>query len=143
LAGGIRGDRSSEEGKMDGETTGPAELRKPVLFRTYRRRWFLLVVVCLLNCSNAMVTVQSQGRQGACLSPAALLTGLLMAWSAVLIGANRVPFPPGTPAENRTLGNPTSWVYKGQGITRQSYMTEINHACKSCIQVMKLFLQMQ
>ncbi|KAH1169079.1 hypothetical protein KIL84_013669 [Mauremys mutica] len=50
---------------MDEETTGdsetlqekpgPAELRKPVLFRTYRRRWFLLVVVCLLNCSNAML----------------------------------------------------------------------------------------
>lgn len=51
---------------MDEETTGdletllekpePAELRKPVLFRTYRQRWFLLVVVCLLNCSNAMVS---------------------------------------------------------------------------------------
>ncbi|XP_053888876.1 solute carrier family 49 member A3 [Malaclemys terrapin pileata] len=50
---------------MDEETTGdsetllerpgPAELRKPVLFRTYRRRWFLLVVICLLNCSNAML----------------------------------------------------------------------------------------
>ncbi|XP_043370180.1 solute carrier family 49 member A3 isoform X2 [Dermochelys coriacea] len=48
-----------EETTDDSETLlekpGPAELRKPVLFRSYRRRWFLLVVVCLLNCSNAML----------------------------------------------------------------------------------------
>ncbi|XP_075266759.1 solute carrier family 49 member A3 [Opisthocomus hoazin] len=31
---------------------GPGRLAR---FRTYRRRWFLLAAVCLLNCSNAML----------------------------------------------------------------------------------------
>lgn len=30
-------------------------------FKTYRRRWFLLAAVCLLNCSNAMVSA-ARGR---------------------------------------------------------------------------------
>ncbi|KAM6230392.1 solute carrier family 49 member A3 [Porphyrio hochstetteri] len=30
-------------------------LRPPAPFKTYRRRWFLLAAVCLLNCSNAML----------------------------------------------------------------------------------------
>lgn len=33
---------------LDGRN-GPAE------FKVYKRRWFLLFVLCLLNCSNAMV----------------------------------------------------------------------------------------
>ncbi|XP_067409595.1 solute carrier family 49 member A3 [Emydura macquarii macquarii] len=37
------------------EKTRLAELRKQAPFTTYRRRWFLLGVICLLNCSNAML----------------------------------------------------------------------------------------
>uniref|UniRef100_A0A8C3UWZ7 Uncharacterized protein n=1 Tax=Catharus ustulatus TaxID=91951 RepID=A0A8C3UWZ7_CATUS len=35
---------------------GERSLGPPGRFKTYRRRWFLLAVVCLLNCSNAMVS---------------------------------------------------------------------------------------
>ncbi|XP_074850119.1 solute carrier family 49 member A3 [Carettochelys insculpta] len=45
---------------MGEEMTGQAETLldqpgKEMPFRTYRRRWFLLLVVCLLTCSNAML----------------------------------------------------------------------------------------
>lgn len=36
---------------------GERSLGRPARFKTYRRRWFLLAAVCLLNCSNAMVSV--------------------------------------------------------------------------------------
>ncbi|KAF0040152.1 hypothetical protein F2P81_008387 [Scophthalmus maximus] len=32
------------------------ELKKLLLFKVYKRRWFVLLVLCLLNCSNAMVS---------------------------------------------------------------------------------------
>ncbi|XP_035504994.1 solute carrier family 49 member A3 [Scophthalmus maximus] len=31
------------------------ELKKLLLFKVYKRRWFVLLVLCLLNCSNAMI----------------------------------------------------------------------------------------
>lgn len=34
----------------------PNHEAKPVVqFKVYKRRWFALLVLCLLNCSNAMV----------------------------------------------------------------------------------------
>lgn len=39
-----------------GESAGLLAERGPSQLKTYRRRWFLLAVVCLLNCSNAMVS---------------------------------------------------------------------------------------
>ncbi|KAL6117331.1 slc49a3 [Pungitius sinensis] len=33
--------------------TPNAELKKLLFFKVYRRRWFVLLVLCLLNCSNA------------------------------------------------------------------------------------------
>ncbi|XP_021236495.1 major facilitator superfamily domain-containing protein 7 isoform X1 [Numida meleagris] len=38
-----------------GEAVGLLAERGPGRLKTYRRRWFLLAVVCLLNCSNAML----------------------------------------------------------------------------------------
>lgn len=32
------------------------EAKKAALFKVYKRRWFVLLVLCLLNCSNAMVS---------------------------------------------------------------------------------------
>lgn len=32
------------------------ELKKLLVFKVYKRRWFVLLVLCLLNCSNAMVS---------------------------------------------------------------------------------------
>lgn len=32
------------------------ELKKLLFFKVYKRRWFVLLVLCLLNCSNAMVS---------------------------------------------------------------------------------------
>lgn len=32
------------------------EAKKVALFKVYKRRWFVLLVLCLLNCSNAMVS---------------------------------------------------------------------------------------
>lgn len=33
------------------------ELRKLLLFKTYKSRWFVLLVLCLLNCSNATIWI--------------------------------------------------------------------------------------
>ncbi|XP_072215677.1 solute carrier family 49 member A3 [Excalfactoria chinensis] len=38
-----------------GEAVGLLAEHGPCRLKTYRRRWFLLAVVCLLNCSNAML----------------------------------------------------------------------------------------
>lgn len=35
--------------------TPDAELKKLLSFKVYKRRWFVLLVLCLLNCSNATV----------------------------------------------------------------------------------------
>ncbi|XP_064593004.1 solute carrier family 49 member A3 [Zonotrichia leucophrys gambelii] len=43
------------EGAETASLLGERSLGPPARFRTYRRRWFLLAVVCLLNCSNAML----------------------------------------------------------------------------------------
>ncbi|XP_030824459.1 solute carrier family 49 member A3 isoform X2 [Camarhynchus parvulus] len=43
------------EGAETASLVGERSLGPPARFRTYRRRWFLLAVVCLLNCSNAML----------------------------------------------------------------------------------------
>lgn len=37
-------------------TAAGAELENLVRFKVYKRRWFVLLVFCLLNCSNAMVS---------------------------------------------------------------------------------------
>ncbi|XP_038626104.1 solute carrier family 49 member A3 [Tachyglossus aculeatus] len=37
------------------QRTTPEDGRKLSHFKTYKRRWFLLLVICLLNCSNAML----------------------------------------------------------------------------------------
>ncbi|XP_013856611.1 major facilitator superfamily domain-containing protein 7, partial [Austrofundulus limnaeus] len=34
---------------------GNAERTEPLSFKVYRRRWFVLLVLCLLNCSNATI----------------------------------------------------------------------------------------
>jgi hypothetical protein len=31
-------------------------LEKLIVFKVYKRRWFILFVLCLLNCSNSMVS---------------------------------------------------------------------------------------
>ncbi|KAF4793259.1 Major facilitator superfamily domain-containing protein 7-a [Turdus rufiventris] len=43
------------EGGEAASLLGERSLGLPGRFKTYRRRWFLLAVVCLLNCSNAML----------------------------------------------------------------------------------------
>ncbi|XP_029458607.1 solute carrier family 49 member A3 [Rhinatrema bivittatum] len=43
------------EGILDPDVGNPAELRRLTGYKTYRRRWYLLGVICLLNCSNAML----------------------------------------------------------------------------------------
>jgi len=43
-----------------GESAGLLAERGASQLKTYRRRWFLLAVVCLLNCSNAMVSGAGQ-----------------------------------------------------------------------------------
>lgn len=35
------------------------EAKTVVQFKVYKRRWFALLVLCLLNCSNAMVSESS------------------------------------------------------------------------------------
>ncbi|XP_069564053.1 solute carrier family 49 member A3 [Brachyistius frenatus] len=34
-----------------------AELKKLLSFKVYKRRWFVLLLLCLLNCSNAMIWI--------------------------------------------------------------------------------------
>lgn len=36
------------------------ELKKLLVFKVYKRRWFVLLVLCLLNCSNAMVSKENK-----------------------------------------------------------------------------------
>lgn len=38
------------------ETPDPEERRGPQAFKVYKRRWFVLLVLCLSNCCNAMVS---------------------------------------------------------------------------------------
>lgn len=37
-------------------TSPNAALKKLLVFKVYKRRWFVLLVLCLLNCSNATVS---------------------------------------------------------------------------------------
>lgn len=53
------------EGSEAARLLGERSLEPPARFRTYRRRWFLLAVVCLLNCSNAMVSAARDAPRGA------------------------------------------------------------------------------
>lgn len=34
-----------------------SDLKNGQLFKLYKRRWFVLLVLCLLNCSNATVSL--------------------------------------------------------------------------------------
>ncbi|XP_030326041.1 solute carrier family 49 member A3-like [Strigops habroptila] len=43
------------EGAEAASLLGEGDLGRLSEFKTYRRRWFLLAAVCLLNCSNAML----------------------------------------------------------------------------------------
>ncbi|XP_064261873.1 solute carrier family 49 member A3 isoform X2 [Passer domesticus] len=47
--------RAAMEGSEAASLLGESSPGPPARFKTYRRRWFLLAVVCLLNCSNAML----------------------------------------------------------------------------------------
>lgn len=41
-------------GSADG--TEYVDLKRLLFFKVYKRRWFVLLVLCLLNCSNATVS---------------------------------------------------------------------------------------
>lgn len=45
----------SEEVRCEPRAQPNPDLVKLLQFKVYRRRWFILLVLCLLNCSNAMV----------------------------------------------------------------------------------------
>lgn len=56
----------------DGSVTAPSsevpeppnpEAKTVVRYKVYKRRWFALLVLCLLNCSNAMVSEPSSERK--------------------------------------------------------------------------------
>lgn len=56
----------------DGRVTAPSsevpeppnpEAKTVVRYKVYKRRWFALLVLCLLNCSNAMVSEPSSERK--------------------------------------------------------------------------------
>ncbi|XP_034398905.1 solute carrier family 49 member A3-like [Cyclopterus lumpus] len=44
---------SSSVSSSEAPRTPNTELKKLLLFKVYKRRWFVLLVLCLLNCSNA------------------------------------------------------------------------------------------
>ncbi|XP_072524958.1 solute carrier family 49 member A3 [Salminus brasiliensis] len=46
-----------DDGALNTQTRAECSpaLRKPGEFRVYRRRWFILCVLCLLNCSNSVI----------------------------------------------------------------------------------------
>ncbi|KAF7655320.1 hypothetical protein LDENG_00057510, partial [Lucifuga dentata] len=50
---------SSSEVHVDSSPNVPSkpnkDLQKLLVFKVYKRRWFVLLVLCLLNCSNAMI----------------------------------------------------------------------------------------
>lgn len=51
------GGERSDVRECSGVSGGPnLELQKLQSFKVYRRRWFVLLVLCLLNCSNATVS---------------------------------------------------------------------------------------
>lgn len=45
----------SEEVRCEPRPQPNPDLAKLLQFKVYRRRWFILLVLCILNCSNAMV----------------------------------------------------------------------------------------
>lgn len=52
------GGEASSEARTDasGDPRMPnSEPKKPLVFKVYKRRWFVLLVLCLLNCTNAMI----------------------------------------------------------------------------------------
>ncbi|KAM9795598.1 solute carrier family 49 member A3 [Neosynchiropus ocellatus] len=53
------GDGWTPSREVDGSSGGPrtvnSELKKLVTLRVYKRRWFVLLLLCLLNCSNATI----------------------------------------------------------------------------------------
>ncbi|XP_040904102.1 solute carrier family 49 member A3 [Toxotes jaculatrix] len=46
---------NSGEASSDGQRGANPELRRLLFFKVYKRRWFVLLVLCLLNCSNATI----------------------------------------------------------------------------------------
>ncbi|KAM4807929.1 solute carrier family 49 member A3 [Rhinophrynus dorsalis] len=50
-------ERLVDDGEIDPDSERCVLLRKLNEFRVYKRRWFVLGVVCLLNCSNAMLWI--------------------------------------------------------------------------------------
>lgn len=52
------GEATSEvqNASSDAQIKPNTELKKLLFFKVYKRRWFVLLVLCLLNCSNAMVS---------------------------------------------------------------------------------------
>nr|XP_019959339.1 PREDICTED: major facilitator superfamily domain-containing protein 7-like [Paralichthys olivaceus] len=52
-ANGAGASSSSSSSSCEIPTKPNSELRKLLCFKLYKRRWFVLLVLCLLNCSNA------------------------------------------------------------------------------------------
>ncbi|XP_034454979.1 solute carrier family 49 member A3 isoform X2 [Hippoglossus hippoglossus] len=52
--GGEASSSSSSSSSCDVPREPNVELRKLLFFKVYKRRWFVLLILCLLNCSNAM-----------------------------------------------------------------------------------------
>lgn len=78
-------------------------------FKAYRRRWFLLGVVCLLNCSNAMVSPAAQGKKGGRLrGSGSVCVALPEGWGRS--GAGR------TEISGRAGGLPWLWPPGGHGV---------------------------
>ncbi|XP_075064098.1 solute carrier family 49 member A3 [Mixophyes fleayi] len=50
-------DRLIQEGDLDPNSDRCNSLRKLRQYRLYKKRWFYLVVVCFINCSNAMLWI--------------------------------------------------------------------------------------
>ncbi|CAB1455722.1 unnamed protein product [Pleuronectes platessa] len=46
---------SSSSSSCDVPREPNVELKKLLFFKVYKRRWFVLLILCLLNCSNAMI----------------------------------------------------------------------------------------
>ncbi|XP_051276670.1 solute carrier family 49 member A3 [Dicentrarchus labrax] len=53
--GGARHQVPTVCSNVDAPATPNTELKKLLDFKVYKRRWFILLVLCLLNCSNAMI----------------------------------------------------------------------------------------
>lgn len=54
----------AHNGQLDPQAERCQALRKLIHYKLYKRRWYFLAVVCLLNASNAMVCMAGGGGKG-------------------------------------------------------------------------------